>query len=712
MSGKENSRSTQTGSSVTIVGRLPKLNASNLGRIAAFLVQGNNVLAQTPVTANGFRFRAAASIAIDPCVIVVLGPKGLDDQTLLARTALPRISLSAASAREAKSAVLTLDFAKLNVNDELVDAWWNWCRTYTVAGTLQSPNGCPVPGAEVTVYNVVNGVNGPIETPIETVQTNAEGQFTATFNWCECLCCWPCWPIWWRCWPWWWELDILAVIGNIERQLPLSAARGVASPVANMAPLKRPAAVDLMTGQGFVRDSSVLKQDASRTALIASKFANSQIRELFPWWWWCCDNPNLVFGATQNGNTILNEDPATATRWCFASGQSVTLVGNSQSIAVCPPPTTCEGFAWTSVGSPGTLVSEITNGYANGTAGTDAANMAFTGSLNIYGAFSDSSIPFYQVWAGLWTGNANPARGGVAPAASLPISLPLSSTVVIFRAATSKVEFDEVVLGPCSFGLLDNLYMTTSQRPNPPAGVTGLGAFPTLNPGDLILGWSPAGLIVSAAASALIGSAPGGGVDLTLVAYDAAGAELALDTNNPLTLMIDTTGLSKAQIDSLSAYDASGNPVGLSGSSTTDCPSYHIGPGGYLLLHVTVTDADPSPTLSLNEHVYAYEIDTQFGHGSTSVPTSPAHRGYAQSPSTFTPPLTLPGQLYGVDAGYGAPDNTLVSYVGGGDTIQISPQVSCCYDFQLWAGKRVTDGETFFSTWGNVDFQTATIDVS
>lgn len=710
MSGQERTPSTQVAASITVIGKLPKLSSSNIGRIAAFLVQGNNVLAQSPVTANGFRFRLPGSIVIDPCLIVVLGPKGLDDQTLLARTDLPRLSLSAASSREAHSSgVLTLDFSTLNLDDKIVDLWWNWCRTYTVSGTVQTQNGCPVPGAEVTVYNVTSGATGLTETSIETVETNAEGQFTATFNWCECLCCWPCWPIWWHCWPWWWELDILAVIENVERQLPLRPAQGIASIAANVAPLRRPAAADLMTGQGFARASAALKPDAARTALIANKFANPQIRDLFPWWWWCCDNPNLVFSVTQNGTTILNEDPATATRWCFPSGQSVTLVGNSQSVGVCPPPKICEGFGWVSVGNPGILVENITNGYANGTAGADTSGMAFLGSLNIYGGFNDLSIPFYQVWEGLWTGNANPARGGIAPGPSLPISIPLSSNVLIVRGG-SLLWLNDVTLGPCSFAGIDNLYMTTSQRQNPPAGVTGLGPNPFL-PGDTVITWSSAGLIVSSAAP-LIGSTPGGGVDLTLVAYDATGTELALTTNNPLTLMIDTTGLSSHSIDSISAFDVNGNPVGLSGPSTTQCPSYHIGKNGYLLLHVTVTDQDPSAALSLNEHLLGYEIDTQFGHGSTSVPTVPSHRGYVVDPYPFTPPLTLPGQVYGIDPGYGVPNTALVSYVGGGDTIQISPQVSCCYDFQLWAGKRVTDGQEIFGTWQNVDFQTATVDVS
>lgn len=716
MSSNENSPSAQAGAAITVVGKLPKLSSSNLARMAAFLVQGNEVITSSPVTANGFRFRLGGSIVINPCTIVVLGPKGLDEQTLLARTDLPSLPLFADSARKAHTkealggGAVTLDFATLNVDDKLVDTWWHWCRTYKVSGTVQTLNGCPVPGAEVTVYNVTSGASGLVETPIETVETNINGQFTATFNWCDCLCCWPCWPTWWHCWPWWWELDILAAIENIERQLSVSTARGVASPVAHAAPLKRPAAADLMTGQGFARAGTALKQDAGRTALIASKLANAQIRDLFPWWWWCCDSPNLVFSVTQLGNTILNEDPATATRWCFSSGQSVTLVGNSQSIGVCPPQKICDGFGWVSVGNPGILVEDITNGYANGTAGADASNMAFVGSLNIYGGFNDQSIPFYQVYAGLWTGNANPARGGAAPGPALPISIPLSASVLVLRGGTTLQWLNNVVLGPCSFGTLDNLYMTQSQRQNPPAGVTGLGPNPFL-PGDDIIAWSDPGRIVSAAGP-LIGSAPGGGVDLTLVAYDAAGTELALTSNNPLTLMIDTTGLTGHSIDTLNAYTADGTWVGLTGSSTTECPSYHIGPGGYLLLHVTVTDPDPSTSLSLNEHLYGYEIDTQFGHGSTSVPTVPSHRGYVVDPYPFTPPLTLPGQVYGIDPGYGVPNTALVSFVGGGDTIQISPTVSCCYDFQLWAGKRVTDGESFFYTWGNVDFQTATIDVS
>src|SRR5271165_3437171 len=150
MSSNENSPSAQARPPITVVGKLPKLSSNNLARMAAFLVQGNDVIAQSPVTANGFRFRLAGSIAFNPCLLVILGPKGLNERTLLARTDLPSLPLAADSARKAhtkeasRSEVVTLDFTSQHVNDKLVDAWWHWCRTYTVSGTVQTPNGCPV----------------------------------------------------------------------------------------------------------------------------------------------------------------------------------------------------------------------------------------------------------------------------------------------------------------------------------------------------------------------------------------------------------------------------------------------------------------------------------------------------------------------------------------------------------------------------------------
>ena len=144
------------------------------------------------------------------------------------------------------------------------------------------------------------------------------------------------------------------------------------------------------------------------------------------------------------------------------------------------------------------------------------------------------------------------------------------------------------------------------------------------------------------------------------------------------------------------------NKVALSTGANEACPAYDIGPNGYVLIHVSVIDP--------NLHLYEYEIVTEFGHGSTGVVTTPALRGYSQAPATFTPPSA--SQQWGIDPGYLIPDQTQVAFGGGGDTIKVSPTVDCCYDFRLWAGKRVTDGQSFFSTWGTYDFQTATLKVT
>jgi hypothetical protein len=259
----------------------------------------------------------------------------------------------------------------------------------------------------------------------------------------------------------------------------------------------------------------------------------------------------------------------------------------------------------------------------------------------------------------------------------------------------------QLKMGPCTFAGRTNLYVTEAQRPNVPGGVVGLDLFPTLNPGDFVIGWSDVDVKVHANAAALVSGSPIGAVDLTMAAYDVAGNPVSMITNLPLTLMIDTTDISGV-IDHFSAFDSGNNPVALTAGANEFCPAYNIGAGGYVLLHVNVNDP--------NLHLYAYEIETEFGHGGTSVPTNPAHRGYSQAPATFTP-AAPPLNPQGIDGGYLVPNVAQVAFGGGGDTIKVSPQISCCYDFRLNAGKRVTDGQTFFSTWGNYDFQTASIKV-
>jgi len=719
----------QTAAFVPVTGRLHALSSRNRNRVSVFLVQGNKIVSEAPVSAQGtFQFHVAPHLASEPGVFVVLGPKGLDSQSLASHADLPRMALSSAARHEHRG--ISVDFASLKISDELIDPWWIWCREYTVSGTLETAAGCPV-GAQVTVYNVTSGVSGLVETPIVTVPTDVNGNFTATFNWCARLCWWPCWPIWWQCWPWWWELDILAVIDNLEGRLEGQFAGASNLQFSSVAPLRQPGGADLMTGVGFAgsRASAVLKPDSARTALIASKFADPRIRAIFPWWWWCCDNPNIVFSATQGPNTILDEDPNTSTRWCFPSGQTVSLTGNSQSYGACPVTTGGDcGFAWTSVGGEPpdwVLVDNISMGYANGP-GSACSNLAFAGSLNLNGVFSGDCVAFYQVLAGQWGGNGNPARGGSAPVSSQPVTLPvqLVNYVSIWRDASKTVEVDAVVMGPCSFNGYDNLYMTPSQRqstttPTPASVTAQIGSFPTVVFPDFVIGWAAPDLVLTAPAGDLISPAAANGVTLSISPFDIGGNPIPaadIDVGPAMTLTIDTTPVTTATIDNVAVYNSDGTPASQTAASSTACPAYLIttSDGGYVLIHTTVTDN--------NGHLCEYYIQTQYGDGlyATAIPSD---RDYAQPPSSFTPPAA--GQPYGVDAGYAAPNDlplppppaqvpaaTNWTFGGGGDTIQVKITESCCYDFQLWVQKRTTDGQTFACSAYNPTFQTVNITVA
>jgi len=329
------------------------------------------------------------------------------------------------------------------------------------------------------------------------------------------------------------------------------------------------------------------------------------------------------------------------------------------------------------------LVSNIHDGYADGD-GSDASDLAFTGTLNIYGEFaSGSPVSYYQVHAAPWSGN--PARGGAAPGgAGGPIAEPLFNYAVMLHSG-GIVTVDAVQMGPFSSGGLTNLYATQEGRPGVPAGL-----LPPMPPGTL-LAWSYNGLKVSADASKLVGASQGA-VRLSVTGYDAAFAPVALphNTADTLDLEIDTTPLTIAQINALSAFDSHGNPV--SSTALGHCPVYMVGVGGYVVLNVTVSDD--------NGHLCSYALLPNFGHSLPPGTTTPGPRGYK---TPFVPPPT-PGP-------FGLPDFSRKELDGGTEDITFVIPENCCYDFRLDVRKRVTDGTHVSGTY-TADFWTATVNVS
>ena len=242
---------------------------------------------------------------------------------------------------------------------------------------------------------------------------------------------------------------------------------------------------------------------------------------------------------------------------------------------------------------------------------------------------------------------------------------------------------------------IPNLYATEEHRHLVPTAF--LPAFPA----GSFMAWSHQGLKVTAAASTLAGGSLGA-ARLGVAAFDSAFNPLVLPANTAdhLTLQVDTTPLTAAHINTFAAFDSAGNPVTSTGDSV-DCPAFNVGPGGYVVLNISVRDD--------NGHLCQYQLVPNFGHGSTGS-TVPNVRGY-RTPTPFAPPPVPGPYSEPAIAHIGGDPSTGKAFVGGTENITFYPAVNCCYDFRLGVSKRVTTGYGFVGG-STPDFWTATLKVT
>ncbi len=208
-------------------GTLPKIKKEDAVRLAAYLTQGDKVIAQTPIEANGqFQMPVNRSALTDKsgfATEAIIGPAGMGQYLDPSRN-LQRVELNADLSQRA-TANYELPLDQIDSSEAVPRIWWGWCRNYCVSGTVVGPDGCPVPGAQVTVSTVLHASGGGFSvTARDTVMADSTGHFTACFEWCSLFSCWPCRPIWWVCWPWWWEWDILHILEQLEQRLPAGRA--------------------------------------------------------------------------------------------------------------------------------------------------------------------------------------------------------------------------------------------------------------------------------------------------------------------------------------------------------------------------------------------------------------------------------------------------------------------------------------------------------
>jgi hypothetical protein len=214
--------------------------------------------------------------------------------------------------------------------------WWHkWCRTFTIRGRVECPDGNPVPGAEVCAYDVDWWFRWSSTQKVGCATTDIDGSFEIKFRWC---CGW--WP-WW----WWryrhWRLDPLLTrhIGKLLKRYPDLRLTPTPDHRPTLAIFNQ-----LLAGEGIDTKRPLDPKDIEKLESIRLKLLNKlppfpelERLRIWPWYpwrpWWDC-TPDIIFKATQDcreiGTVIIDEGPMD-TRWNIPTTLDVTLVANEDA---------------------------------------------------------------------------------------------------------------------------------------------------------------------------------------------------------------------------------------------------------------------------------------------------------------------------------------------------------------------------------------------
>jgi len=219
--------------------------------------------------------------------------------------------------------------------------WWRrWCRTFVIRGKVVCPNGNPVPGAEVCIFDVDSFFIWHSTQKIGCVTTDIDGTFEYKFRWC---CGW--WP-WW----WWrhrvWQLDdilVNRVAGILKRQPNLTLSRIDNQP--SLAVFDKIIDDPHAIGAKVLKPSNLNTLPSVRDRLLKAlpSVSDLSIGRIWPWYpwypWWDC-NPDIIFKVTQDcdvPNQVILEETVDDTRWNVPTSLDVTLVTTDNSCCVAPP---------------------------------------------------------------------------------------------------------------------------------------------------------------------------------------------------------------------------------------------------------------------------------------------------------------------------------------------------------------------------------------
>ncbi len=664
-------------------------------RVKVAVQQRDSVKSQIVAVDGG---KAELKFDVEPKlpISIAVGPETASDQDIFNLQTLTA-TVSPAQWTDSKS----LTTAVLVITPNWWIGWLRWCREFVITGRVVCPDGSPVPGAEVTAYDVdffwwwssAVQIGG-------SVVTDASGHFTMKFRWC---CGW--WP-----WYWWqlrqWRLDFdlvskLKPVVDLNPRLKFPAPDPVPSlDFAALNPQPLPPVIGrpgLAIGKTI--DPTVLPGLRDKLISVLPQVPEFERLRIWPWFpwapWFDCD-PDIIFKVTQKCGTgpvkVIHSENIFQTRWNVPTNLSVTLLANSDACCVPPPPPPPPGdcMLLSSVcGDPGFQINHIGGNFgavAPAPAGyfdPGGSDRPFADAVSIYGLFGSSAqADYYEIE---FKPHAAAVWATVPQGALLDLNRQYHDATVPFPGNP----WFGVTFPPTPLALAGGYYESRTHYENrtPPANWNNVlsGRAWTTNY-SLVASIETAGFFSDGTYDfRVIGykTLPGGGPDLaTRKVLDPCGQG---QNTNFLTLQIDNRVPPNPGFTPGTVHVATTEPdcgitnVLLGGAALAPCGAKQLTPGTALDIDFFATDPDG--------HLDHYTFEVKWDLGSVKSLLDPVQVG-ALTLTTTAGHQTGPDYATALTQGAARP-----TWTGGAmhlhiaDASKVFPK-TCCYLLELTVYKR------------------------
>ncbi len=394
------------------------LKASETVSVAAVDPKGRLVAGKAKMGRSG---KTAVKLVFDkkPAgVRLYVGPGTSDPEELPMQDSL-ELQIPASRFRRVTSLTLEPIFIKRR----LWFAWRLWCRRFKVSGRITCPDGSPVPGAEVTAFDVDWCWWWLSKQTVGTTTTDEHGYYELEFIWC---CAWRPW--------WWWHrrhwrlepglIDRIKPILKLNPELPrppkptptpdvgvfermLEEHRRPVRPVRPERPERPVLTPHLPAIPAFdPTELSTLRQPLLERLPQVEELSRLRIWPWYPWYGWRDCAPDLIFRVTQDCGEdevrVLVDENFLQTRWNVGTHTTVDFIAaDACCIDDTPQPegdclnlTSACRREFSAIGGNPTAAIVAPEGYYHPGVGDNP----FGGVVTIYGDFgTGAAADYYQL---------------------------------------------------------------------------------------------------------------------------------------------------------------------------------------------------------------------------------------------------------------------------------------------------------------------------